>query len=128
MPALGKSGTCLIFALSVSMADLGSTSLSNTKPTEPARRHRVFHVEMFDARAARSVAQLPFEPIDRLGFPFRLRFDAPVGQVTHPAVQPLAAGRPLRKEPEADALHAAADEKPTGDPHLKAACLSSFQS
>ncbi len=81
----------------------------------PSFRHGVFHIQVLDARSARPVTELPFESIDGVGLAFGRGFDATVRQVPHPAVQALAAGGAFRKKPKPDALHAAADQKPTRD-------------
>ena len=70
----------------------------------------VLDLELFDARARRSVAQRALEPLDRLGLAFGRRLDASVGQVAHPPVQAFARRRRLCEIAEADALDAAADE------------------
>ena len=67
----------------------------------------------------RAVAHRTLESIHRVGIAFGGDFDAAVGQVADPPVDPFAHRRRFREEPESDALHAAADDISTRDAHLR---------
>ena len=69
----------------------------------------------------RAVPDRGLEPLERFGVAFDVDLDAAVGEVPHPAVKAFARGGGLGEEPEADALHASADQVPPRLPHTKRA-------
>ena len=70
-----------------------------------------------DARPAGALPQRALDARHRLVVAFDQRFDAPVGQVAHPAGHAFAVGGVLGEIAEADTLHAAADEISPGHTH-----------
>jgi len=78
----------------------------------------VVHIDAIDAGAARPVSHGLFETRQRLGVALRGDFDAAVGKIPDPALNPFARRDVLREHAEADALDATADQIPPGDPHM----------
>jgi urate oxidase len=78
----------------------------------PARRLDDLDVERIDLRVRRTASQRELHAIDRFLVSLDQRFDAPVGQVARVAGDPFPRGAIRREHPEADALHAPADQKP----------------
>src|SRR5437867_2814435 len=91
--------------------------LSDRESGVAARRHGVLYLDAIHARAGRSLMELPFESLNRVGLAFRRRLDAAVGQVSHPTVDALTACHPLDEISKADALDAAADDIPSRNAH-----------
>jgi hypothetical protein len=79
----------------------------------------MIHVDVLDARARRTVANVPLESIDRFRVALGRDLDATVGQVPHPAVQAFAPRCILGEKPEADALNAPADRVSSRDAHAE---------
>src|SRR5205823_15110442 len=102
----------------IQCASLGPGASSGAKSCR-AGRHVLRDVDVVDARGRRAVAHRTLESIHRVGIAFGGDFDAAVGQVAHPPVDPFAHRRRFREEPESDALHAAADDISTRDAHLR---------
>src|SRR5262245_44772422 len=133
MPALGKSGTCRIRCLSWSMSIqvpgfrfpvpgfrfpvLGSAS-TNAESAVP-RGNIVLDFESIDARVARPVANRVLESPHRLCLALGRDLDVAARQIPHPAGNALVRGLALGEKPEADALHAPADQVPLRDAHAK---------
>jgi len=76
-----------------------------------------FDVEGLDERMRRSAPEREFHTIDRLFVPFDQRLDSSVREILCVAVDALGGGTRGRKHPEADALHAPANEYPSSDDH-----------
>jgi hypothetical protein len=77
-----------------------------------ARRRLSVHVDRFDACATWSAPEFMLEPIERFAFPLSAHFNTSVRQISHPPAQAFDARGAFDKEPESDALHASAHEKP----------------
>src|SRR5438874_1391016 len=88
----------------------GSNLSLDLKAAELARRGALLYVDAIDARGARAGAAPGDEALDRRGVTLGDEFDSAVGGVADPAAQAQAAGGRLRRGPEADALHVAADD------------------
>src|SRR5438094_6886970 len=114
MPALGKSGTSRIFSFSISAVVI---SLPDSESGARAG-HIVEHLDLVDARAARTVPDGALEPLHRVGLTIGRHFDAPVGQVADPPAHPFTSRDFLREVPEAHALNASADQIPPRDSHF----------
>jgi hypothetical protein len=91
--------------------------LANIEADVPAFGHDVFDLYVLDARTARTVAQLAFESIHRVGFALGRGFDAAVREIAHPAVHSFPASGALGEESVPDTLDAAADQEPARDSH-----------
>src|SRR5262245_24418607 len=92
---------------------------SNRKSRVARAGHVVGHLDMIDARGSRTVTDRALESFDRFRLAFSRCFDAAVWKIANPARQALAARRGVGEIPEAHALHAAADEKSSSDPHTR---------
>src|SRR5689334_2204733 len=109
MPGFGKSGTCRMRCFRVSISPYFKSA--------HAARALVADRDVLDERGRRTASNLAFKPIDRLPVAFDQCLDAAVGQILHPAAQILRRRGFTRKEPEAHALHTAADHETTGCEH-----------
>ena len=72
---------------------------------------------MVNARTARSVPEASLETIERLGIALGDYFHTAVWRVPHPPEDPFAPSGRLGEVPEADTLHAAADQVSPRDDH-----------
>src|SRR6188474_2826986 len=79
--------------------------------TGGAGRDVVHGLDVLDARAGRAATQPALEAVDSLAVAIRLHFHASVREIAHPADQVLDLRGFAGKEPEADTLHAAADQE-----------------
>jgi hypothetical protein len=84
----------------------------------------VIHLNGFDAGSSRALADLALEPLDRLYVALRRDLDAAVGKIPDPPMQPLMFRGIGGEIPEADALHAAADDIPSRDTHRERAIIA----
>src|SRR4029453_8466836 len=120
MPGFGKSGTWRIFDFSASnqapsrIAVPGSRFdllLMRGKPVLPSRRFDDVDVERLDVGVGWPATERELHAVDRLLLPFHQRFDAAVGQIPRVSGHSLAGGAIAREHPEADSLHAPADQE-----------------
>jgi len=81
-----------------------------------ARREH-FSIDVLHTRPGRPGTDRTFHTRHRVGIAFDVGFDPSIGQVTYVARYTFACGGVLHVIAEADALHASADEKLTGDAH-----------
>src|SRR6187401_3882849 len=113
MPGLGKSGTCRMRALSVSI------SLSDLESCDAMRRRHLLGLHVCDARLCRTAPDRGFHPIDRLVITLGHDLDASVGQVPHPAVHAFTRRHIVREPAEPDALDPPGHDVAPRDKHKR---------
>src|SRR5687768_7598387 len=112
MPALGKSGTLRIFALSVSMF------LScHTKSREAAGCLDIQRLDLVYASAGGPSPHGHLEPLHRSGIAFRSNFNGPVMLIADVTLNAFALRGVLDEESKPHALHTSLDDVATPDEH-----------
>src|SRR5262245_46542113 len=91
--------------------------LPHAEPGRATGRRLLVDLHRIDSSARRTVTHLTFESRDGLAVAFRANLHAPVRQIRHPAVQPLASRDRLGEIPKADSLHPSDDDVAPSEKH-----------
>src|SRR5205085_477017 len=84
--------------------------LTNVKPFDSSIRHSFHHLHRPHVGERRSAPQASFEIFQRGSLTDRVRFHAPIIEVTHPPADTNFLRGPLREVAIADSLHASGNQ------------------